>query len=147
MPLPSDFDETLNRVEKLGITAEEPAQLRDHLVMAIREAGAQGEKSGDLAVGDLGLLDWSTRTLKRLEEAIHREMCDPAKSALKDEYKGLLDKATSDGNVRQIALVITNTLAVIHPAIAVSSVVVYFALWLSKVGLNYWCSRPLDEAS
>jgi hypothetical protein len=143
MALPVDFDDTLARVEKLGITAEEPAKIRDHLVLAISTAAEQSQKSGDLAVGDLGFLDWSTKTLRRCEEAIHDEVCDPSKGQLKDEYKELMDKATSDDNVRQIAVVVTNVLAVVNPAIAVSSVIVYFALWLTKVGLNYWCKQPL----
>jgi hypothetical protein len=146
MPLPSDFDETLARVQKLGITAEEPGKIRDHLVLAISTVAEQGQKSGDLAVGDLGFLDWSTKTLRRCEEAIHDEVCDEAKGQLKEEYKTLMDKATSDSNVRQIAVVVTNVLAVINPAIAVSSVVVYFALWLAKVGLNYWCKQPFALA-
>jgi len=92
MPLPSDFDETLARVQKLGITAEEPGKIRDHLVLAISTVAEQGQKSGDLAVGDLGFLDWSTKTLRRCEEAIHDEVCDEAKGQLKEEYKSLMDK-------------------------------------------------------
>src|SRR5215813_14149003 len=76
MSLPSDFDVILTRVQQLGITAEEPAMIRDRLVLAIREAAEEGQKSGDLAVGDLGFFDWSIKMLRRCEEAVHDEVCD-----------------------------------------------------------------------
>jgi hypothetical protein len=54
MPLPSDFDNTLTRVQQLGITDEAPEKIRDRLVLAISEVAEEGQKSGDLALGDLG---------------------------------------------------------------------------------------------
>jgi hypothetical protein len=141
MPLPSDFDETLDRIQRLGIAAADAGTIRDHLVLAIRTSAEQGAASGDLSVQDLGFIEWSTRTLKRCEDAVHAEICQA--SGLKDKYRKLLDKATSDDNVKQIALVINNAIALINPALAVSSVVVYFALWITKVGLNYWCKQAV----
>lgn len=146
MALPSDFDETLERVKTLGIAAEQPGRIRDHLITAIRTAAEQ-QKAGAVAVGDLGFIDWSTKMLGRIEQAVHDELCDRGKGSLKEQYAKLIDKASSDSSVKQIALIVTNVLTVISPALAVSSVVVYLAIWLSKVGLNYWCKAPLPQKS
>jgi hypothetical protein len=142
MALPEDFDEALARIEKLGITAEGPPQIRDRLILAIRAVAEQSSQTGDLAVGDLGFFEWSTKTLRRCEIALRGELCDGEKGCLKAQYKNVFDKAASDGNLRQIASLATSALATIAPSLAISSVVVYFALWLAKVGLGYWCKQP-----
>jgi hypothetical protein len=139
-PLPSDFGETLGQIRQLGITDEDAPQIRDRLIVAIAE---QSRAPGDLAVGDLGFIEWSTRRLHRCEQAIHDQICEPMVGGLKEEYKDLLDKASSEENVNRIALIVTGALASVYPPLAVSSVIVYFTLWLLKVGLTYWCKQPV----
>jgi hypothetical protein len=140
MALPPDFDETLAEITKLGIVNEPPGPIRDRLVLAVRTA-AQTSTAKDLAGGDLGLIDWSTKVLHKAGDALHQELCDSQKGELKEQYKELLAKATTDDGLRAIGSAVTTVLATINPALAVSSVVVYFSLWLAKVGLNYWCKQ------
>lgn len=110
--------------------------------MAVRDTAEQAQLAGKLGgVGDLGLLDWSAKLLSRCDRAIHDELCDQKKGELKEEYKRLLATAGSTDNVKQIATIITSALSIINPALGVSSVIVYFSLWLTKVGLNYWCAQ------
>jgi hypothetical protein len=141
-PLPSDFGETLAQIGKLGITDEAAPQIRDRLILAIRTAAEQAYASGDLGAGDLGLIEWSASTLHRCEQAVHDQICDPTAGGLREEYKDLLDKASSEESVNRIAVIITGALASIFPALVVSSVIVYFTLWLVKVGLTHWCKQP-----
>jgi hypothetical protein len=143
MLLPPDFEATLDKVQKLGIAQEGAGQIRDHLVLAVRAAGEVHQASGAIE-GDLGFIDWSTKTLQKCEIAIHNEICDPSGKGLKDQYRDILEKASGDDQVKQIASAITGVIATINPALAVSSVVVYFALWLTKVGLDYWCKGSSD---
>jgi hypothetical protein len=143
MSLPPDFDETFDKITKLGITAENPAQIRDYLLLSIREVASANQKSDDLAIGDLGFLDWAAQIVKRAEDAIRSEVCQPDGAGLKASYKKVFESGSSDDNVKQMASLVTGILATINPSLAVSTVVVYFALWLSKVGLNQWCKRPV----
>lgn len=143
--LPPDFGETLTQIGKLGIAYEEAPQIRDRLISAIRAAGEQTQASG-LATGDLGLGEWSAETLQRCERAIHHQICDPISGGLKEEYKDLLNKSLSDTSVNQIALIVTGALSPIFPTLIVSSVIVYFTLWLMKVGLTHWCRQATASA-
>ncbi len=104
MSLPADFDQTLAEVTKLGIRDEPPGPIRDRLVLAVRTAVQQdGTAVKDLGAQDLGLLDWSTKILHKCGDAIHAELCDPQKGGLKDQYKDLITKASSDDAIRTIA--------------------------------------------
>jgi hypothetical protein len=137
--LPADFEDTLTKVDRLGIKEQDPALIRDHLILSIRTAAQQG----NLKVDDLGFIDWSLRTLKKCEDALHGELCDG--QGLKQEYKNLASKQMTDDGVRSIATIVTSVLATINPTLVVSSVVVYFALWIAKVGLDYWCKQPVGN--
>src|SRR5260370_34946965 len=101
MALPADFEDTLTKVSRLGIKEQDPAQLRDHLILSIR-AAAQEDK---MKVDDLGFIDWSLRTLNKCEDALHGELCDG--QGLKKEYKDLVTKQMTDDTVRSIATVTT----------------------------------------
>lgn len=136
MGLPADFEDTLTKVSRLGIKEQDPAKIRDHLILSIRTAAQEG----NLKVDDMGFIDWSLRTLNKCEDALHGELCDG--QGLKKDYKDLISKQMTDDGVRSIATVTTSVLATINPALAVSTVVVYFSLWLAKVGVDYWCKQP-----
>jgi hypothetical protein len=144
--LPTRFDETLAQVRVLGIPDEEAPKIRDRLILAIAAATEQAQASGDLAVGDLSLSEWSARMFHRCERAVHDQLCEPTTGGIRGQYKDLLEKATSEESVNRIAVIVTTALAPIFPTLVVSSVIVYFSLWLTKVGLTYWCNQAVASA-
>ena len=143
MGLPHDFTEMLEKVEQFGILDEEPEQIRNRAVLALQGVGAV---VGGQTV-DLGVVDWSTKLLRKLETAIYKEICDPQKGALKEAYQNLLDKALTTEGIEAVASVVLKIVATINPAFVVSSVGIYIAVWLLKIGLNFWCSQPITPQS
>jgi hypothetical protein len=132
-PLPPDFQATLARIGQLGITAEDAPKIQGRLFEAIHAAAEQAQARGDLA-GDLGLGDWSEKAFHRCERAVHDQICDPSSGGLKEQYKNLLDRASSDDVINHVAVVITSALAPIFPTLVVSSVIVYFRSFEKRVG-------------
>ena len=135
MALPAGFTQMLETVNKSGIMNENSAQIRSRLDSEIGlVAGAAGPAAG------LGGVDWAVRLYREFEAAIHEEICDPQKKTLKDKYRIPLDQGLTTDGVTAVASVVTSVLQAVNPAFAVSSVVVFFSIWLLKVGLNHWCS-------
>lgn len=139
MNLPSDFDQTLKTIEAYGILKEDARGIRNRLILAIEGAGAMQ----DAGTIDLGVMDWAGTLLHDLKVAIHKEICDSEKGQLKDTYLNLLDKTLTKDGITVVASALTKIVAEIHPGFAVSSVIIFLAIWLIKVGLNHWCSRPV----
>jgi hypothetical protein len=91
---------------------------------------------------DLGIKDRLLPLLERLKAAVHHEICDPEAKALKKTYADHIDKALAPEGVAAVAAVVAKVIQAVNPAFAVPSVSIYLALWLMKMGLNYWCSLP-----
>jgi len=108
--LPARFNETLAQIRTLGITDEAAPEIRDRLILAIAAAAEQAQASGDLAAGDLGLSECSARTFHRCERAVHDQLCEPTTGGIREQYKDLLEKATSEEGVNRIAIIVTTAL-------------------------------------
>jgi hypothetical protein len=142
MSLPQDFDSVLAEVQKRGILRESPEAIESRLALAIQSTAL---KSGQRELGDLGLGDWTLGVLRRMEKALHDEMCDLEKKALKEDYKNLLEAASSPKGITAVSAVVAAILSTINPAFVASNVIIYFSLWLLKRGLNRWCSLPVES--
>lgn len=139
MSLPQDFSSTLAQFQAFGILDENSERIENRLVSTVETLAVQ---SGQLNAQDLGVGDWGLGMINKAKAALHKEMCDPQKKALKDDYQALMNKALSPEGVTAVGAVVVKVVAVINPTLAVSSVVIYLSIWLLKRGLNHWCSLP-----
>jgi hypothetical protein len=131
---------TLEKVQEYGIIQEDAGKIAQRLELAVVDVASR-EPSGDL-----GLRDEVSKFLKRLKTALHHELCDAEKKALKGQYNDLLKKGLTTDGVQAVAAVVAKIVAVINPTYLVSSIVIYASIWLLKLGLNYWCSLPDSKA-
>jgi hypothetical protein len=139
MTAPDDLNSVLAKVEAYGILDEDPETIHHRLTLALQGVAAtEGGRSIDL-----GAFDWTARMISKFKDAIHQEICDPAKGALKEEYQKYFQEALTPTSVAAVAGVVIKVVSLINPAFAVPTVAVYLALWLSKIGLNRWCSAPV----
>jgi hypothetical protein len=134
--LPDDFARKLAEVVDFGILDNEgPEQINERLKLALGQVADSSR--------DLGLRD----KLAELKIAIHKEICDAKNQRLRDEYKQILDLGLTTDGVHAVASVITSAVALVSPALSVSSVLIYASIWLLKCGLNNWCALPLTDAA
>jgi len=125
----NDLDAVVDQALKKGFQNYSAAQLESQLNLALQE----DTEFDDLYPGVLGPSRFKT-FLSEWEEALRAELCE--KGILKDAYKKWLESSDTASTVKSIASVV---IATIQPGLAVASVGVLFALWVLKVGLNYWC--------
>jgi len=138
--LPRDFKDALASVSELGIMDEPPGTIDLHLSEAVRDAAV---RSGQKPL-EAGWSDWVPSVLKECRAAVYMELCAPDRSGLKKQYGDLLDKGLTTDGVAAVSTVIAQ---VINPTFAISSVLIYLSIWVLKVGLNKWCTYPLEQAS
>jgi hypothetical protein len=119
------------------ILEEPPKEIRERLVLAIQEAALE---SGN-APRDAGLAEWATDFARRIELAVRREIC-ANDGGLNPKYDALLDKGLTTEGVSAVSSVVLQVVSTINPALAVSSVGLYFAIFLLKLGLTSWCQIP-----
>jgi hypothetical protein len=135
----SGLNATLAKVREFGIINEDADKIEQRLELAIVDAVAKQQRN------DVAIRDDVKKFLEELKAALHKELCDPEKKALKKEYNDLLAAGFTTNGVQAVAAVVAKTVAAINPAFLGSSVVVYASIWLIKVGLNYWCSLPAAQ--
>ena len=136
------IDVTLQQYEKLGRLGEDSSAIDERLHAAV-EAAAE---IAQMHPADLGMGDWAAATVKKIKAAVHDEICDSNARKIKSQYQELLDKGTSKEAITSISSLITSVFVALNLApLAISSVVLYLAIWITKVGLNSWCSRPVDH--
>ena len=136
MALPTDFNATIDKIQRYGIIAETPEQIRERLHQAL--VGVASLEGGNSI--DMGPIDWAERLIRQFETAVHKEICDATKGCLNDKYAKLMDSALTPKAIESVSTAVLSIVAQINPAFAVSSVGIYIAIWLLKVGLNQWCS-------
>src|SRR5947209_20605685 len=118
MNLPDDFDSTLSKVLRYNIFNEAPEQIRERLDLAVKGVAAgEGRKSMDK-----GVIDWTQKTIRQFEAAIHKEICDPQKGCLNEQYSKLMTSALTPEGVKSVAAVVLAVITRINPALAVSSI-------------------------
>jgi hypothetical protein len=78
--------------------------------------------------------------LAELREAIHLEICAADGTGLKDEYADALNQVLTKEGIAELAAIVLRVVRAINPALDVSTVGLYVAVWLLKVGLNRWCT-------
>jgi hypothetical protein len=132
---------TLEKVQEYGIIREDADKIAERLELAVVDVASRQPS------GDLGLKESVGGFLKGLRAALHKELCDPERKALKEEYNDLLKEGLTTDGVQAVAAVVTKIVAAINPTYLVSSIVVYASIWLLKIGLNYWCSLPDSAAA
>ena len=139
MPTDNDLDSVVAKVQSYGILSEDTETIHHRLTLALQGVAAiEGGQSIDL-----GVFDWTGRMISKFNVAIHQEICDPTKGALKDEYQKYFQEALSPSGITAVAAVVIKIISTVNPPFAVPTVAVYMAIWLSKMGLNRWCSAPL----
>jgi hypothetical protein len=138
MTTPTDFNATLAKIDDYGIFSEDAGTIRQRLELALQGVAAvEGGHSTDL-----GIIDWPGKMIRAFEAAIHQEICDSKKGGLNEEYQKVFKDALTKEGVASVAAVVLKIVSVVNPAFAVSTVGIYLAMWLLKVGLNHWCTLP-----
>ena len=140
--LPADFAATMEKIQRYNIIDESPEQIRARLDLAVK-----GVAAVHLGTMDMGVKDWSERLIKQFVTGVHKEICDSEKGCLNDKYAKLMDSALTPDGVQSVATVVVGILTKINPAFAVSSIAIYIALWVLKIGLNRWCAMPQNTAA
>ena len=139
--LPSDFAETLKTIEQRGIEKEGLDQIHERLIASVEGPGAL------LGASEvkLGVRDWASSFVREAKAAIHKEICDSEKKQLKEEYLQVFKGTLTTQGITSVASALTSIVSAIHPALAVSTVLAFLAIWILKVGANQWCSYPKPE--
>ncbi|WP_158944085.1 hypothetical protein [Granulicella sp. S190] len=136
--LPDDYHTTLSSIFEYNIPQEPPVDIDVRLSEVLRDAAVRSNQKPM----DAGWSDWVKSVADNCKEAVHAELCSPDGGGLKKEYSDLADKGLTTGGITAISSVIVQ---VINPAFAVSSVLIYLAVWLTKFGLNAWCKLPAKQ--
>jgi hypothetical protein len=136
--IPDDFQKTLGKIQQYGIPDEDASKIHDRLLLAVQ--GVTAVEAG--ASRDLGLQSWASRLLQEFEAAVYKEICDPKNGCLNESYRNKLNGAMTPAGIEAVSRIVVQAVMSVNPAFAVSSVVIYLALWILKVGLNQWCSHP-----
>jgi len=137
-----ELSATIHQVQDFGIWNESPEQIDERLKAAV-DGIASSERRRDM--GGMSLPGWVGKRIRDFKKAVHEDLCDSEKGELKEKYQDFLKKGLTIEGVSAVAAVVSKIVASINPAYAVSTVAVYLAIWLLKVGLNSWCSRTPDS--
>jgi len=137
----SGLNATLEKIQQFGILQEDADKIDERLELAVVDAASRQTS------GDLGLKEAVSAFLTKLKAALHQELCDSQRKALKEDYNNLLEKGLTADGIQAVAAVVSKVVAVINPTYLVSSIVVYASIWLLKVGLNHWCSLPNNTSA
>jgi len=132
--LPSDYASLLSTVSSRGILSEDISAIDNRLIYAMQGV------SSTIKSDDLGIADWATQTLKTVKRKIHEEICDPKTKKLKKLYDDVFSHALSQDSIKNISAFIAPLVAAINPGLAVSSILIFLAIWLLKIGANAWCA-------
>lgn len=134
--LPADFTERLAAAFRDGIRDAPAESVRQRALSAIDAIGlALGRRARQRPPAP-----WAADMLAELELAIHAEICSARGTGLKPEYQALLDGLLTEEGIARLTAIVLELARAIDPALAVSSVGLYVAVWLLKVGLNRWCA-------
>jgi hypothetical protein len=133
-----DFYDSLDVALRGGLLAEPLPSVESHALGAIATAG---RRIGAARKGP-ELNAWARRMLLELEAALRMELCRPNGAGLKAEYEDVLTRALTRDGIADLAAVVLRVARAVAPALAVSTVALYVAVWLLKAGLNRWCAIP-----
>lgn len=134
-PLPSDFNEAYAAAVREGVLEESAVVVRQRAILAI---DASGRATGSRARHSTPAT-WAADMLSELELAVHAEICAADGGGLKPDYQVLLDGLLTPEGIAELTAIVLRLVQAIDPTLAVSSVGLYVAVWLLKIGLNRWC--------
>jgi len=134
--LPADFDALYEAAVRDGLLDEPAGALRQRAVAAIDASGAAaGVESRRRSPGP-----WAARMLAEFEQAVRAEICAGDGTGLNAAYRDLLDDLLTKNGIAELAALVLKLVRAISPSLAVSTVGLYIAVWLLKIGLNRWCA-------
>jgi hypothetical protein len=134
--LPADFDAVLAAAIREHVLDESIMTLEKRAMFAIEAVGS----ATGLASRHRMPAAWAAEMLAQLREAIHFEICAVDGSGLKAEYADALNQVLTKEGIAELAAIVLRVVRAISPSLAVSTVGLYVAVWLLKVGLNRWCT-------
>ncbi len=146
--MPNDIDQTVDQVLGEGLEHASEAQILERL-----DAELKQQTSGHAAV--LGAGDahpWlggeaaggsaAQRFIAFYADAIHKEICDPEKGRLKDEYRGTIGGLALADQVKSLVPYVLTALGIGASFINPAAIGALVALWIVRVGLDQWCAAP-----
>jgi hypothetical protein len=104
-----------------------------------------GEPSSPWVLGGAeagGFGPMAQRFLAFYTDAIHREICSPDSSGLKDTYRNLLGGQSTQEQVRSLVPTLINAIGASAALINPAAIAALVALWLIRTGLDQWCTVP-----
>jgi hypothetical protein len=132
----TDIDREIAKLTTRGVLAKPADDIHERLIEAISIAHPDPPRDAS-AVGD-----WAREYAAKIEQQLHAELCAPDGTGLSPTYDTVLDTALSPKGIASVTAVVLKVVSAVNPVIAVSSVGVYFAVWLLKRGLIQWCKVP-----
>lgn len=146
--MPNDIDQTVDQVLGEGLEHASQAEILDRLDAELRQqtAGRAG------VLGDETATPWlrgaaaggsaAQRFIAFYAAAIHREICDPEKGRLKDEYRGTIGGLALADQVKALVPYVLTALGIGASFVNPAAIAALVALWLIRVGLDQWCAAP-----
>ncbi|HEU5015022.1 MAG TPA: hypothetical protein VFT66_21045 [Roseiflexaceae bacterium] len=146
--MPNDIDQTVDQVLGEGLEHASEADILQRL-----DAELQQQTSGNAAVlgadaaepwmrGEAAGGSAAQRFIAFYADAIHKEICDPEKGRLKDEYRGTIGGLNVADQVKSLVPYILTALGIGASFVNPAAIGALVALWLVRVGLDQWCAAP-----
>lgn len=104
------------------------------------EEGSSPWVLGGADAGGFGSM--AQRFLSFYTDAIHREICNPDQSGLKDQYRTLMGGQSTQEQVRSLVPLLINAIGASAALINPAAIAALVALWLIRSGLDQWCTLP-----
>lgn len=147
--MPNNVDQAVARVLGTGLEHASEAEILQHLDAELQQQASArpavlgGEAAQPWVLGaEAAGGNAAQRFLSFYADAIHREICDPEKGRLKDDYRGVIGGLDLSGQIKSLVPLVLTAIgsgaALLNPA-AIGALV---ALWLIRVGLDQWCAMP-----
>ena len=149
----NDIDQAVEQVLGNGLESADEGEVMRQLDTALQqEAESQamvlsGEEPAPWVLGGEsggGFGTMAQRFIGFYGDAIYKEICDPDKGQLKDEYRSLVAGANTRDRVKSLMPMVLAAIGIGAALVNPVAIAALVALWLVKLGLDQWCavSRP-----
>lgn len=156
MTQPNDIDQAVDQVLGNGLASADEHEILRQLDVALQQ---QAESQAMVLGGDEpapwvlggesggGFGTMAQRFLSFYGDALYREICDPAKGQIKDEYRSLVGGADTKDRVKSLVPTVLAAIGIGASLINPAAIAALVALWLVKLGLDQWCALPRASAT